>query len=392
MIRKNKKGRDDVNKKNMIIGLLMVMTLVLTSTISFGALEDEPSEWAIEEVGKAMDEALIPSDLQERYQTPIKRYEYVLIALEILEKNNEEIDIINRYPFDDIYGHIYEAEIVKAYNAGLINGYGDNQFKADREISREEIATLVVNLVKKLDEERVISQLEEYVYSDSDEISSWAVKNINYCYANKIINGIGKNAKQQDTIDPKGSATIEQSILLMYRLAAKENILSGTTYSALDVVNTIDGEEVISSSILINDFAKKNGEELAKEFIDIQKNADLEVTELDKNTLTLTHKDGSELSFLKSEYQIDLGLNLNNLDNTMMVEYYKKLTTIINDSGQLSDIIEQTMLDYNTMASDENVNVSIGDNGQFMSYMDEKLMTDGMDTKAYYRFEYRHIF
>jgi len=199
--------------------LLLILTLsmsMLLSSITIMAA-DEPSSWALEEVNSALSQGFVPSSLQNGYQTDIKRYEYVLLALELLKEKKINIKITSRYPFTDIYDHPYEDEIVQAYNAGIIKGNGDGTFRPDDPITRQEIASLVVNLVKVLDQKETLDTSSSYEYSDQASISSWAKGYINYCYNNNIMNGVGKDGNGKDRIQPLGKATREQAILLWYR-------------------------------------------------------------------------------------------------------------------------------------------------------------------------------
>ena len=53
-------------------------------------------------------------------------------------------------------------------------------------------------------------------FTDRDEVSSWALDGVGLLAANGIMNGTGAT-----TLSPKNPCTIEQSILLIYRLYVK---------------------------------------------------------------------------------------------------------------------------------------------------------------------------
>ncbi|WP_252891599.1 S-layer homology domain-containing protein [Thermoclostridium stercorarium] len=208
--------------KKIIVSAIAGM--VFFATVNVNALaqastdtKSQPSHWAEEEISEAIAKGLVPEELQTNYQSNIKRYEYVLLALKVFDKTGKQVNTENEKPFNDVLNHKYEQEIVRAYNAGIIKGDGKGNFFPDNYITRQEIASLVVNLLMRISPEKDFSVKNSYEYSDESEISDWAKYYIDYCFENKILTGYGNNV-----IDPKGNATIEQSIALLYRLAKNE--------------------------------------------------------------------------------------------------------------------------------------------------------------------------
>lgn len=211
-----------IKRKGVILLLLVagicVGLQVATGQAAFAA--DKPSQWAVTEVNSAIEKKLVPQTLQGSYQTNIKRYQYVMLALEIYNISGREPVITDSSPFTDIINHPYENDIVKAYNAGIVKGDGKGNFLPDKNITREEIASLVVNLLKQVSPDRDYTLKSTYKYADRNKIADWAAYYIDYCYENKILNGYSGNV-----MDPKGNATIEQAIALLYRLANTEYLL-----------------------------------------------------------------------------------------------------------------------------------------------------------------------
>ncbi len=217
--------------KNMKIStIILTVIIILSNTMAFAEAGDTPSSWAKQEVQLAIENDLVPVDLTSKYSKAITRSEYTLLALKTVERNGQDIQVDDPEPFNDIEGHKYEDELIKAYNAGIISGYGNGLFKPDNKITREEIAALVVKLLKQLDEEKEIEVNNTYEYVDKDEISDWAKEYVDYCYENEILNGIAELE-----IAPKGQATREQSIMLLYRLAKNEDILVNYEDKTTDV-------------------------------------------------------------------------------------------------------------------------------------------------------------
>lgn len=202
------------------VSVLMVFTSAATAEDTTADTQNKPSHWAEQEVSEAIEKGLVPKQLQSNYQSNINRSQYVLLALKVFDTTGKDVDIKESRPFNDVLNHEYEQEIVKAYNAGIVKGDGKGNFHPDNFITREEIASLVVNLLMQITPDKDFTVKNSYEYSDGSYISDWAKYYIDFCFENKILAGYGNNV-----IDPKGNATIEQSIALLNRLAKNEGLL-----------------------------------------------------------------------------------------------------------------------------------------------------------------------
>lgn len=264
------------HKKIISLVLIFVFgcSLGIILEINVYALENvgTPSFWAQKEVDMAIEAGIVPKELMKNYQKSITREEYTVLAMRLLDFSN-----INTYnnssgtPFSDIEGSKYKDLLIKAYNARIIDGYPDKTFKPDKEITREEIAALVVKILRAIYkgiDNIDINKSEDFDFVDKDKIAQWARPYINYCYQNDILRGIEKLR-----IDPKGNATIEQAILLLYRLGVKnglvmdeknkmivmtilkdnKTILKGYENIETSIKNVFEGNEQIFYSLLIKD-------------------------------------------------------------------------------------------------------------------------------------------
>lgn len=308
-----------------ILVTLMMMVLVVSSFGYETLAVAGPSDWAIDEVESAIVGGLVPTALQIGYQETITRAEYVLLGLELIEDLDRNVPMRYAFPFNDIDGHVYEEEIVVAYNAGLINGYVDGSFKPNNLITREEIATLVANLVRIIDPARNMWVKDSIEYADDALIAAWARSNINYCYDNNLMRGIGKNGRLLDYMDPKGNATKEQAILLLYRLSISEGIYTELTYKPIALVSDIPGAS--GSSWALNDFAETVGTDIADSIYDFQSKSYAGVTNIDDTSVELLHNDGSVIWYFNGDY-LDIQLNLYDLDNLVMVNEFIELNEL----------------------------------------------------------------
>lgn len=94
----------------------------------------------------------------------------------------------------------YTGYLAAAKQLGISNGVGDNKFAPEKEISREEMVTLIYNYLKSVGE--VTEEISETSFSDNASISSWARNGVAFASSKGYINGKGDNL-----FDPNGDAT-----------------------------------------------------------------------------------------------------------------------------------------------------------------------------------------
>ncbi len=324
-----------------ITSILLIGMLIFTQLAVFA----EPSEWATEFVENASKDELIPDSLKSDYQNNIKRYEYVLLALKILDQNSVEVEIKEESPFSDISGHLFETEIIKAYNAGIVGGYDDKTFRPDNEIKREEVAALVYNLVHKINENQILPTSES-AFSDSSEISNWAKPFIEFNYVNKIMSGTGKQ-NNLDTINPKGKTSREEAITLLYKVSFDEDLLDVKEYVAIESVQNGNVDQNVVKKI-----NKNFGEESIDSVLELNQSDDNKIQIAVENNVYLVSDDGASiaLSYSGSSDIYNVDMILTDLERIDLIESYKKMLrqrTYGNSFADKLDIIIDKMQDVN---------------------------------------------
>lgn len=113
--------------------------------------------------------------------------------------------------FSDVKdGQYYSSSVSWAKNNGVINGYKDGTFKPLRNISREEMATMIVNFVKYKNLYKKTSY-NLLGFKDYSKISSYALESINWCVANGLLSGKDNGIR----LDPLGTATRAESTKML---------------------------------------------------------------------------------------------------------------------------------------------------------------------------------
>lgn len=108
----------------------------------------------------------------------------------------------------------------KAYQAGIVNGTTRTTFHPDRTLTREQLATMLWRAVEYIQAETGTQTLpgggELSGFADSAQVSDYAKAAVASLTHHDILQGTSP-----DKLSPKGTCTVEQSVLLCYRTFEK---------------------------------------------------------------------------------------------------------------------------------------------------------------------------
>lgn len=172
------------------------------------------SPWALEEVEKARNAGLITKLIGEKMTENISRLQFAELIVNLVEKTSGTAIA----PADpSIFSDCTNEVALKAYAAGIVNGMGDGTFKPDEKTNREQISAMIYRAVNYLSSSGNKIELSEpkplTSYVDSVNVSDWAKEAVGVLVAEGIMKGTSEN-----TLSPKAPCTIEQCVLLIYRL------------------------------------------------------------------------------------------------------------------------------------------------------------------------------
>lgn len=122
-----------------------------------------------------------------------------------------EIEEMTGDNFADCGDTWYTGYLAAAKQLGISNGVGDNMFAPEKEITREEMVTLVYNYLKSID--KVAEETAELSFTDSNNVSEWAKTAVAYAAKNGIVNG-----KDNNIFDPQGTATRAELAQIFYNM------------------------------------------------------------------------------------------------------------------------------------------------------------------------------
>lgn len=169
------------------------------------------SNWAVKELDKASQYGLITKRISGNMNYPITREELCEVIIKMYEKVKGEADWTTLTAFSDTKN----SEIYKAYELGIVSGIGGGKFGPTHLTNREQVATMIYRTIKLIDPNINLNVEGAEKFSDEELISSWALESVKFMSKNDILKG------SNGYVDPKGTTTREQAVLLVLRAYEK---------------------------------------------------------------------------------------------------------------------------------------------------------------------------
>ncbi|MCI8284432.1 MAG: S-layer homology domain-containing protein [Firmicutes bacterium] len=191
---------------------------------------DQPSPWAVEEVSRAIEKGLVPEWLQSDYAKPITRKELAeLLSYYLLYKNENAVnfptlwislstgrDVLYK---ENVFSDINDINLNWMYQLGCIKGYEDGTFRPDNNITRQEAAVMMHNVVRRYCYSGFMPGYVIYNaskrFKDFDDVAPWAQLQVGLLSSN-VINGVEKGI-----FGPQYNITREQAISIILRIIEK---------------------------------------------------------------------------------------------------------------------------------------------------------------------------
>ncbi|MDH6374284.1 hypothetical protein M2444_006134 [Paenibacillus sp. PastF-3] len=166
------------------------------------------SSWAQTELPKAEARGLLAPVIQLNLNKPITREQFSEVVVKYYEAMiGKSVSEQAKNPFLDTKN----KQVIKAYNLGIVNGVSSDHFEPSKSITREEITVM---LKRALDKARPNF---EYNYSykrfeDESKFASYAQEPIKYLRSLGVVKG------ENNFFNPKAKTTIEEAVIMTYRL------------------------------------------------------------------------------------------------------------------------------------------------------------------------------
>ena len=172
---------------------------------------DIAGHWAENEIKELSKDGIIKGRSETEYapEETMTRAEYAALIRRAIGLNPS----IYQGGFGDVEGNAWYANEIQAIvNAGIMSGDAEGGFRPNDQISREEMAKVIVNayLAKSGAPDVTAAEIS---FTDSGEIAGWAQEYIGKAVELGLINGMGDGSYA-----PKGSMTRAQGAIVIYRL------------------------------------------------------------------------------------------------------------------------------------------------------------------------------
>lgn len=177
--------------------------------------------WALDETCAAIEFALVPVELQNRYRDPITREEFCTLVIVLLgeamggdreslvqkETGKSLYDWMGTYPFQDST----HPDVIAAYALGIVTGRGNKIFDPHQSITRQEAAAFLTRAARRMGMDVFSTTPADFV--DSAQIGSWFQNAVDFVTQAGIMGSVGNQS-----FHPLGTYTKEQSFMTVYRL------------------------------------------------------------------------------------------------------------------------------------------------------------------------------
>lgn len=181
-------------------------TVITPQTPSF--VDIDSALWAKDAIIKLCSQNIISGygDNTFRPNNPITREELVKVLVKAFDIRGES----GGMEFDDVDKNgWYYTYISAAYGSGIVNGTGNGKFGISENVTRQDIAVMLYRIIRS----RGITlneALRSGSFADSGEISSYAAESVNALYSAGILNGY-----EDMTFRPSGNVTRAEAVYMI---------------------------------------------------------------------------------------------------------------------------------------------------------------------------------
>ncbi len=197
-----------------VLSMILAISMVLALSVSVFA-QDEPSDWAVNEVDYQAAEFLKATTGELDYAKEITREEFAVISLYIYASASGmelgQMSIEN--PFTDCNNPL----VVTAYGLGLVKGVSETEFNPNSPVTREQICVMLTRIAQKVYPLLTMDAVKPYLpalstFADGAKVSSWAEDSVKMMVMAGLIKGTDKNE-----INPLGNCTVQEALIIAKR-------------------------------------------------------------------------------------------------------------------------------------------------------------------------------
>jgi|GEM_PF-2132669 len=171
------------------------------------------SSWAKQDVAWMIGKELVPDVLQGDYKTNITREQYARLVYNTINyfvRKEKGDNYWFNLPRDNRFTDADTPYINTAYALGIVNGVTDSEFQPDSDITREQAAVMMANMLGAISLPGLSTA--DFGFVDQLSIAGWALDSVNICGNAHIFSGTDQGFR------PSDHYTREQAIVTIKRL------------------------------------------------------------------------------------------------------------------------------------------------------------------------------
>lgn len=180
---------------------------VVNSPVQFG---DMRAHWARQEVTLLASKRILEGRAADSFDPngTITRAEAAAMLVRALGLD----DASGKSVFPDVKGNWYETIVQTAYQAGIIQGYADGKFRPEANVSREELAAMLIRAMR-FTGIQATDTANDIHFTDKRQISSWALEAVNEAVELGFVQG-----DKQGAFRPGQLTTRAEMAVTVYRM------------------------------------------------------------------------------------------------------------------------------------------------------------------------------
>ena len=198
-----------------ITALTLALLLVLSFTVSADSV---PSDWAKNEILPQIPKLYESVVGGVDYQSALNRSEACMLMFQVYTKLGGNISPDDvKQKFSDVGSEMTDMFIPFMYEAKVVKGISDTEFAPRANIKRQEFCAMLCRILEQFDSSAAAEMAGAggsiAAFSDSADVSDWAINNIGYCLNHGYIKGMSETI-----LNPLGDVTVEQAMVICSRI------------------------------------------------------------------------------------------------------------------------------------------------------------------------------
>ena len=167
-------------------------------------------DWFYEAVKYVVQKGLFAGTSETTFEPNLTMTRSMLVTVLYRLAGSPEVEGTSK--FSDVAPNAYYTDaVIWATQNGIVGGYDNGLFGTTDPISREQMATILYRYAQHMEYDvSLVKGLNDY--TDSNQVSSYAVRAMQWAVANEIIYGTSST-----TLSPQGSATRSQVAVILMR-------------------------------------------------------------------------------------------------------------------------------------------------------------------------------